>query len=130
MKMRGEYFFLSNMYPCEITYLGHTYRSSEAAFQAQKDISRASEFENLDGKEAKRLGRKVNMRPDWENVKVDIMEEILRAKFSDPDLKAQLLAVNEPIIEENTWNDTFWGVCDGKGKNMLGRLLEKIKTEL
>ena len=128
--MRNEYFFLSNMYPCEITYNGHTFKSVEAAFQAQKDTSRASEFEYIRGKAAKRLGRTVKMRFDWESVKLGIMEEILRIKFSDPELKQKLLAVTEPIVEENTWHDTYWGVCEGKGQNNLGKLLTKIKNDM
>ncbi len=75
MHLRNEYFFLSNMYPCEIKYNGHTFQSSEAAFQAQKDLTRIFEFENIDGKTAKRLGRQVKIRKDWEDVKLNIMEE-------------------------------------------------------
>lgn len=130
MIMRNEYFFLSNMYPCEITYNGHIFQSSEAAFQAQKDLSRITEFEGLSGKEAKRLGRRVNMRPDWDSVKLGIMEEILRIKFSSPELSKKLLAVTEPIVEENTWHDTYWGVCDGRGQNNLGKLLTKIRNDI
>jgi nicotinate (nicotinamide) nucleotide adenylyltransferase len=58
------------------------------------------------------------------------MEEILRIKFSNIDLAEKLKNVKEPIVEDNTWHDTFWGVCDGQGKNMLGKLLEKIKKDL
>ena len=130
MFMRNEYFFLSNMYPCEVTYNRHTFQSSEAAFQAQKDPSRVSEFEGLTGKESKRLGRQVKMRPDWDLVKFGIMEDILRVKFSDPELAKKLKAVEEPIVEENTWHDTYWGVCDGRGQNNLGKLLTKIKNDL
>ena len=130
MFMRDDYYFLSNMYPCKIEYNGHIFNSVEAAFQAQKDVSRSSEFESLEGRSAKRLGRKVDLRPDWEEVKLDIMEEILRAKFSDPELAEKLKAVDEPIVEDNTWNDRYWGVCRGKGQNHLGQLLEKIKKDL
>ena len=130
MLMRNEYFFLSNMYPCQIKYNGHTFQSIEAAFQAQKDLSRISEFEGISGKDAKRLGRKVNLRPDWESVKLGIMEDLLRVKFSDTELARKLKAVNEPIVEDNTWHDTYWGVCEGKGQNNLGKLLTKIKGDL
>lgn len=130
MKMRDEYWFLSNMYPCKITYNGHTYECIESAFHAQKDPSRASEFEGLDGRAAKRLGRQVNLRSDWNTARLQIMEEILRIKFRNPYLAKKLKAVTEPIVEENTWNDTFWGVCNGVGENHLGILLEKIKNEL
>ena len=127
--MQNEYYFLSNMYPCNITYNGHTFKCSESAFQAQKDLSRTSEFEMLDGYKAKKLGRKVNIRSDWESVKLDIMREILRIKFQDPVLANKLLSINEPIIEDNTWNDTFWGICNGVGENHLGKLLEEIKMD-
>ena len=130
MIMRDKYYFLSNMYPCSVTYNGHTYPCSETAFQAQKDLSRVSDFENLDGFQAKKFGRRVNLRPDWESVKLSIMEDILRAKFSDPVLAEKLKNVSEPIVEENTWNDTYWGVCNGRGQNNLGKLLEKIRKDL
>ena len=58
------------------------------------------------------------------------MEDILRAKFKDPILAKKLKEIKEPIVEENTWNDTYWGVCNSKGSNHLGILLEKIKKEL
>ena len=59
------------------------------------------------------------------------MKEILIAKFTqNPILLIKLKEITEPIIEENTWNDTFWGVCNNKGYNNLGRLLEEVKIEL
>lgn len=130
MRFRNDYWFLSNMYECSIDYKGHHFRNVEAAFQAQKDPSRTAEFENLSGKDAKRLGRKVNLRSDWERVKEDEMRGILRAKFSDPSLAEKLCAVDEPIEEENDWNDTYWGICNGRGRNRLGVLLEELKAEL
>lgn len=129
MKFRDKYYFLSNMFPCNILYNGINYKSVESAFQAQKDPSRINEFINLDGFAAKKLGRKVTLRKDWETIKLSIMEDLLRVKFSDKTLHDQLLAVTEPIVEDNTWHDTFWGVCNGKGENNLGKLLEKIKNE-
>lgn len=129
MKFREKYYFLSNMFPCNIHYNGINYKSVESAFQAQKDPSRTNEFANLDGFAAKKLGRKVTLRKDWETIKLSIMEDLLRVKFSDKTLHNQLLAVTEPIVEDNTWHDTFWGVCNGKGENNLGKLLEKIKNE-
>mgnify|MGYP004672821425 CR=1 FL=1 len=129
MKFRDKYYFLSNMFPCNILYNGINYKSVESAFQAQKDPSRINEFINLDGFAAKKLGRKVTLRKDWETIKLSIMEDLLRVKFSDKTLHDQLLAVTEPIVEDNTWHDTFWGICNGKGENNLGKLLEKIKNE-
>ena len=61
---------------------------------------------------SKGVGRRVPLRPDWEEVKVGIMEEIIRAKFTQhPELAAMLLATGEKVlVEGNTWGDTCWGV--------------------
>ncbi len=130
----GEYFFLSNFEDSSITYDGITYKNVEAAFHAQKvfDREKKKEFSNLNPSEAKRLGRRVKLRSDWESVKVDIMTDLVRIKFlQNPDLKKKLLATGDEIlIEGNWWNDQFWGVCKGEGQNYLGRILMMIRKEL
>lgn len=82
--------------------------------------------------EAKRLGGRIPIRHDWEQVKLDVMEAILRDKFTrHHDLQAWLLDTgNRELVEGNTWGDRFWGVCGGVGENHLGRLLMKIRAEL
>ena len=131
MVFRNNYYFLSNMFPCTISYNGKTYKCVEAAFQAQKDLNSSLNFTEVDGFTAKKYGRKVNLRKDWNSVRVAIMKEILIAKFTqNPELLFKLKEITEPIIEENTWNDTFWGVCRGRGENHLGKLLEEVKFEL
>ncbi len=129
---RGNYNFLSNFYNAPVTYNGVKFRNNEAAFQAQKDVNRAHEFANLTGADAKRLGRHVNLRSDWNSVRIRIMTDIVRAKFTqNSDLKQRLLATsNEDLIEGNTWHDTFWGVCNGQGQNNLGKILMQIRSEL
>ena len=135
-RFRGEYAFLSNFWEASVTYQGLTYGNNEAAFQAQKCMTEAAkkDFTTLSPGAAKRMGRRVQLRPDWEAVKVPIMEEIVRAKFSQhEDLKALLLATGDALIEEgNTWHDTFWGVDakSGRGQNHLGKILMKIRDEL
>lgn len=130
----AEYFFLSNFEDSLITYDGITYKNVEAAFHAQKvfDREKKKEFSNLNPSEAKRLGRRVKLRSDWESVKVDIMTDLVRIKFlQNPDLKKKLLATGDQIlIEGNWWNDKFWGVCKGEGQNYLGRILMMIRKEL
>lgn len=133
---RKEYRFLSNFWDAPVTYGGLTYGNNEAAFQAQKcmDEAEREQFTTLRSNEAKRLGRRVQLRPDWEDVKVPVMEEIVRAKFTqNEDLKQLLLATGELVLEEgNSWHDTFWGV-DAKtreGQNHLGRILMKVRGEL
>ena len=129
---RGKYYFLSNFYSADVEYLGIIYKNNEAAFQSQKDISRSIEFANLSASDAKRLGRRVKLSSDWELVRDNIMEEIVRAKFIQHDsLKDALLSTgDEVLIEGNTWGDTYWGKCNGVGKNKLGKILMEIRTEL
>lgn len=109
-----------------------TFLNSEAAFQAMKtqDIAEQLQFTLLTPQEAKRLGRRIKLRPDWEQVKDGVMEAVLRAKFSDLELRNRLLATGDvELVEGNTHGDTYWGVCDGKGRNMLGKLLMKLRAE-
>lgn len=124
MIMRGDYYFLSNMYPCKISTEYGTFRCAEAYFQAMKCPERAEEFLNINGFNAKKLGRQVPLREDWNKVRLRIMSEVLKAKFDqNPELKAQLLACKDYIQEDNDWGDTFWGMCNGRGKNHLGKQL-------
>lgn len=133
---RGHFEFLSNFYEAPIEYGGLRFGSGEAAFQAQKcmDAEGRQCFQALRPAEAKRAGRRVTLRPDWEQVKVALMEEIVRAKFFQNEALAQmLLATEDRLIQEgNTWHDTFWGVdqTTKEGENNLGKILMKIRQEL
>lgn len=134
MLMRNEYAFLSNFYPCNIVdrdYQGIIYKSVEAAFQAAKakEEKIRREFSSLPPNIAKQNGRRLQLRPDWEEEKDSVMEYYCRQKFSDPVLRRKLMAVEEPIVEDNWWNDTYWGVCRGVGENRLGQILSKIREE-
>ena len=135
----GDNEYLSNFYPHRIKYEGKWYASTEHAFQAAKtvDKDKRKPFQITKGKktikpgQAKRLGRKLKLRPDWESVKVSIMKICLKAKFADPFLKQKLLNTGtEELIEGNTWGDRFWGVSKGVGQNMLGKLLMELRDEL
>lgn len=109
-----------------------TFQNTEAAFQAMKDMSKAKEFCGLSPSEAKRKGRRVSLRLDWESVKDNVMRIVLRCKFTqNPELADMLVATGDAeLVEGNTWNDRYWGVCDGQGKNKLGQLLMELRTEL
>lgn len=131
-EFKGKYFFLSNFYSAPVTYLGKSFKNNEAAFQSAKCPERSDEFLNLNPSEAKRLGRRVRLRNDWEEVKNDVMYDICKAKFSQNPKLAQLL-INTgyaDLIEGNTWGDKVWGVCDGVGENRLGKILMRIRTEM
>ena len=59
------------------------------------------------------------------------MEDFLRQKFTDSDLKEKLLATGDAeLIEGNHWGDVIWGVCNGIGENNLGKLLMNIRNDL
>ena len=90
MEFRGELFFLSNLFGTKIQIGELVFENAEAAFQSFKDLKRQKEFEKIDGVTAKRLGKKVNLRNDWTKAKIEIMELVLRAKFSNEELKEKL----------------------------------------
>lgn len=133
MFFRDEYWFLSNFYPVEIECAGLKFKCVEAAFQAYKcaNIEDRKKFINLNGAEAKKLGRKVPMRKDWEDIKVKVMYRLVMQKFNrNPLLLDRLKNIEGIIVEDNTWNDTFWGMCNGKGRNTLGVILTAVRNEL
>ena len=134
-RFKGQYEFLSNMYPTILYVDGEIYPSAEHAFQAMKCLNRDDRIAMSvcrSAKEAKQAGRLVDLRPDWEDVKVDLMYKVLKAKFEDPELAQKLKGTKEEtLVEGNTWGDDFWGVnSKGQGKNMLGQLLMKVRKEL
>ena len=134
MYFKGKYYFLSNMYPCDIVAKidekKFKFSCVEAAFQASKCPNRSSEFVSLNGYEAKKLGKKVELRNDWNEIKVGLMKELVKQKFSNPDLLTKLKSVTDEIVETNNWGDTFWGKCYGKGQNILGKILMEIRDEV
>lgn len=136
----GEYAFLSNFYYSPITIAGINFPTVEHAFQAMKTIDVAERqliaAAPTPGK-AKRLGRTVHLREDWEEAKESVMYLCLKAKFSIPELREKLLATDEACLIEGTlWHDNEWGSCscekckDIVGKNKLGKLLMKVREEL
>lgn len=94
MQFRNEYYFLSNMYPCKITFIlndkSYTFLSAESAYQACKSPVNADMFCNLNGYEAKKLGRKLPLRTDWDIVKLDIMKIILSLSVSNTTLRENI----------------------------------------
>ena len=133
MIMKNDYFFLSNFYPgtviIDIEGRMLTYQNSEAAFQAQKNYELADKFCLLKALEAKKYGKAIPLTtPNWDQYRLVAMAKCLNSKFLiNHDLLEKLKKVDEPIVEDNYWGDQFWGVCKGKGKNMLGKMLTNIK---
>lgn len=131
----GEYRWLSNFWMAPITIGNWIFPSSEHAYQAAKSRDPQDWFKiaslSTPG-QAKRSGQYLNLREDWEAIKLDAMAEIIEAKFEQhPDLKAKLIATGDAeLIEGNTWNDTFWGVCRGVGHNHLGKILMTYRERI
>jgi ribA/ribD-fused uncharacterized protein len=129
----GSYRFLSNFWPVQVEYDGLIFDSTENAYQAAKCKSKAERlhFQTVGPGLAKCLGQKVEMRSDWESVKLQVMEDLLWQKFNDPQYKKLLLeTIEHELVEGNHWGDKFWGVCKGEGQNHLGKLLMKIRKKL
>jgi N-glycosidase YbiA len=127
--------FLSNFAPCRVTLAGHglVYRSVEQAYVAAKtlDLDKRHEVLLMSGGQAKRWGRMLTLRLDWDDVRLPIMLDLVRQKFKDPDLAALLLATGaQQLVEGNFWGDTFWGVCRGVGENHLGKILMQVRKEI
>lgn len=140
----GEYAFLKNSYDAPVQYRGFRFKNSEAAFQAQKTmgmyardkceipfVDRTGEFCALTAEQAKRLGRRIECRPDWDSIKIARMEEIVEAKFmQNPELTEKLLATGDAFMEENTKGDRLWGTVKGQGDNYLGRILMHVRRTI
>lgn len=138
-KFRGQYNFLSNMYPASVVLDGLTYPTVEHAYQAAKtlsEIERKLIKGNPDPVFVKRMGCRVQKRSDWEEIRLIIMEELLRQKFKDPLLAKKLLKTNPQYIKEgNSWHDNYWGSCacakcQNQGENHLGQLLMEVRNSL
>lgn len=131
---REEYAFLSNFFEAPVVYNGLHYQNNEAAFQSAKtlDLEKRIKFAKMNPSQAKAEGRRLWLRSDWENVKLQVMYEICYSKFTlNPDLGEKLLATGNEYLEEgNTWGDTFWGTVDGHGQNWLGKILMRVREEL
>ena len=134
-KFTGKYRFLSNFNRTDIYYEGLYYPSVEHAFQAAKSLNdlirEKLSYPAITPAKAKRMARKIDLRPDWKDVKDEIMLTLIRIKFEDFSLQKKLLETGDAqLIEGNWWSDTYWGVCKGKGQNKLGRILMYVREEI
>jgi hypothetical protein len=134
---KDEFRFLSNFFPSPVVYGDTKFPAVEHAFQAAKTLNQADRCAIMAAKtpgEAKRLGRYVTLRPAWDDIKLNVMRDLVWSKFTEyPELRAKLLATEDAeLVEGNTWQDEFWGVDlrTGKGENHLGKLLMETRDKI
>jgi ribA/ribD-fused uncharacterized protein len=143
----GKYSFLSNFYKSTFLYRDIEFATSEHAFVFEKDGNKHrfilqcqgvllehfsfDEFFWMSPGNAKRLGRNIALRSNWDSIRLDMMKDILSAKFSAKSMENLLLDTGDAYLEEgNNWGDKFWGVCNGVGENHLGKLLMSLRDEI
>ena len=135
-----EYRFLSNFWSCKVSFykdkVKYEAQTVEHAYQAMKANSTDDFLEILNVEhpgQAKRAGRKVKLKDNWDGIKDAIMTQMVRAKFTQNDDLKQKLKDTYPaiLIEGNSWGDTYWGMIEGiGGKNKLGNILMTVREEI
>lgn len=132
---QGQHRWLSNFFPSVVTFADGEYATVEHAYQAaktrnaqQRETIRLAATPGV----AKRLGRYVDLRDDWDEVKLLIMHNLVWVKFTRHPVLQQLLldTGGVKLVEGNNWGDTYWGTCNGVGENQLGRILMNVRDKL
>ena len=132
-RFEGKFRWLSNFYPCDVPYEGLLYPSSEHAFVAAKTLDQSLRLKIQEIETpgwVKKFGRNLELRPNWDSIRIAEMKKIVTAKFAyNPWLKDKLLdTAPHELVEGNYWNDRFWGKdLAGYGENNLGKILMEIR---
>ncbi len=132
--------FLSNMFPCVVPYNTGIYKCSEAAYMAAKtlDLEARRPFEQMNGYEAKAAGKLLELRPNWDKIKFNIMLDIVESKFKPVIMADALLRTEDKLLVEFVdWHDNYWGdcicgkpKCAPRGENNLGRILMMVRSSI
>lgn len=120
-----------------LRFEGEVYVTPEHFYQAMKTrdpLERSRIAAQTSAGLAKKLGRKVALREDWDNVKYLFMLQAQFHRFKDSAWRIQLMATEGEIVEWNTWHDRYWGKCtcarcNGQGMNWLGKILMDIRDD-
>lgn len=133
----GKYGEFSNFASFPSRLKNKTWNTTEHFYQAQKFENEAYQEKIRKAEspmKAAELGRsrKERILKNWDNKKDNVMYEAVKAKFTQhADLRQLLLDTENARIVEHTENDAYWGDGgDGKGKNMLGKILMRVREEL
>lgn len=137
-----EHRFLSNFEPSEIEYRGVKFPTAEHAYQAMKVENEhfwrymASDPDPFLASDpdpflSKKIGGTCVMRNDWDSIRDKVMYEVNVLKYQIPALRAKLIKTGKAeLIEVNWWKDVHFGVCNGKGDNILGKILMRVRQEI
>lgn len=133
-----EFYPLSNFSSFVLGWRGLLFSTSEAAYHWMKFADSPEIQEAIrvapSAHEAFQLARRHadRVRPDWDQVKVDVMREILREKVRQHAyVRQKLLQTGDRLLVENSWRDPYWGWGERReGQNMLGRLWMEVRAEL
>ena len=141
MNIQKEPNWFSNFiyYNIPLTYKNISYTSPEHFYQAMKTtdpVIRQSIANSNTGGKAKRLGRKISIRSDWDDITIQVMTVAIAHRKHDNSWIDKLISTNDEIVEWNYWHDNYWGNCicdkclDIKGLNNLGRIIMNLRTEI
>jgi ribA/ribD-fused uncharacterized protein len=131
----------SNLYRRPIQFEGDIFPTAEHAYQAGKARKRAVREWLMAAPSPALLAMAAHglyywdITPDWATIKFDRMRAVLRAKFTQhEDLRRLLVSTRNARLVESATTDNavnrLWGEVNGRGENMLGKLLIEIRTEL
>ena len=131
---RGEFEYRSNFYNSPILILGYNYPTAEHAYQYFKMVTRKGQIAIVQAStpgHAKRLSHQYPIKSDWDSKKLLVMQYVVMQKFTqNAEIASILVSSKDYIVEENEWNDTFWGTCNGTGYNHLGIILMGVRDFL
>ena len=129
-----QFRFLSNFHVSPCHYNDHCYMSTEHAYMAQKATNREDMVyiaTSPNPIEARRRGKTIKLREDWDDIRLDVMYKANLSKYKDPIMRRRLQQTGNRYLEEtNWWNDKFWGVCNGQGQNNLGKIIMRVRYEM
>ncbi len=125
--VNSGYAWLSNFYDSPIRWRQREYATAEHLYQAMK----ATNIEDHilvqsapSPAHAKKAGRSIEMRPDWDMVRLDVMRGVLMLKFARTKVLAKwLLDTGTAPLVETSPHDRYWGRTPTGGQNKLGQLL-------
>jgi hypothetical protein len=134
---KDSFAFLSNFFPAPITTKLGVFPTAEHLYQACKTKDRQQQLMVMglsSPAEAKKVGKTLTIREDWDDLKLTYMEKTVQYKFiQNWNLMTKLVETNgHEIVEGNYWHDNFWGVCScekcgRKGLNHLGKILMNLR---